>query len=183
MGGPGIPRVKMKIGTDRGASWQQDIERIGARSRCDRLPMRNSTWTPTAPTTAPRGGASGCASRKSSGQLVRRTGLLRRPDGACTATRGAAARCHRRRVRLRPRVLRAHARSRAVDVLQADVGRCAGITEWLRVASTCAAHQTPLSAHCGQSLHAHVACVPPNLRHIEYFHDHPVSTRSCSTGH
>lgn len=60
----------------------------------------------------------------------------------------------------------------AVDVLQADVGRCTGITEWLRVASACAAHQTPFSAHCGQSLHAHVACVPPNLRHIEYFHDH-----------
>jgi L-alanine-DL-glutamate epimerase-like enolase superfamily enzyme len=60
----------------------------------------------------------------------------------------------------------------AVDVLQADVGRCAGITEWLRVAAAAAAQQTPFSAHCGQTLHAHVACVPPNLRHIEYFHDH-----------
>ncbi len=60
----------------------------------------------------------------------------------------------------------------AVDVLQADVGRCAGITEWLRVAATAAAFKTPFSAHCGPSLHAHVATVPPNLRHIEYFHDH-----------
>jgi len=62
--------------------------------------------------------------------------------------------------------------SGAVDVLQADVGRCAGITEWLRVAAAAAAQQTPFSAHCGPALHAHVACVPPNLRHIEYFHDH-----------
>jgi L-alanine-DL-glutamate epimerase-like enolase superfamily enzyme len=63
-------------------------------------------------------------------------------------------------------------KSGAVDVLQADVGRCAGITEWLRVAAASAAHPTPFSAHCGQSLQAYVACVPPNLRHIEYFHDH-----------
>ena len=60
----------------------------------------------------------------------------------------------------------------AVDVLQADAGRCAGITEWLRVAAAAEASQVPFSAHCGQSLHAHVATVPPGLRHIEYFHDH-----------
>lgn len=63
-------------------------------------------------------------------------------------------------------------RSHAVDVLQADAGRCAGITEWLRVAATSAAFKTPVSAHCGPSIHVHVATVPPNLRHIEYFHDH-----------
>jgi L-alanine-DL-glutamate epimerase-like enolase superfamily enzyme len=62
--------------------------------------------------------------------------------------------------------------ARSVDVLQADVSRCAGITEWLRVAAVAGAHQTPFSAHCAPSLHAHVAAVPPNLRHIEYFHDH-----------
>ncbi len=39
----------------------------------------------------------------------------------------------------------------AVDVLQVDVSRCAGITEWLRAAA--------------------VAAVP-NLRHVEYFADH-----------
>jgi L-alanine-DL-glutamate epimerase-like enolase superfamily enzyme len=56
-----------------------------------------------------------------------------------------------------------------VDVLQADVTRCAGITEWLRVA---AGTVRPLSAHCAPSAHAHVATVPSTLRHIEYFHDH-----------
>ncbi len=60
----------------------------------------------------------------------------------------------------------------AVDVLQADVSRCAGITEWLRSAAVAAAHGLDLSAHCAPSLHAHPACAVPNLRHVEYFADH-----------
>jgi L-alanine-DL-glutamate epimerase-like enolase superfamily enzyme len=60
----------------------------------------------------------------------------------------------------------------AVDVLQADVSRCAGITEWLRVAALAAAKGLQISGHCAQSLHAHPACAVPNIRHLEYFHDH-----------
>lgn len=59
-----------------------------------------------------------------------------------------------------------------VDVLQADVSRCAGITEWLRVAALAAAHGLEVSGHCAQSLHAAPACAVPNLRHLEYFADH-----------
>jgi L-alanine-DL-glutamate epimerase-like enolase superfamily enzyme len=60
----------------------------------------------------------------------------------------------------------------AVDCLQADVSRCAGITEWLRVAALAAAHGLELSAHCAQSLTVHAAAAVPNLRHLEYFADH-----------
>jgi L-alanine-DL-glutamate epimerase-like enolase superfamily enzyme len=60
----------------------------------------------------------------------------------------------------------------AVDVLQADATRCAGITGFLRVAALCDAHGLALSAHCAPALHLHVACAVPALRHIEYFHDH-----------
>jgi L-alanine-DL-glutamate epimerase-like enolase superfamily enzyme len=60
----------------------------------------------------------------------------------------------------------------AVDVLQADVSRCAGITEWLRAAAVAAAHGLEVSAHCAPSLHLHVACAVPNIRHVEYFADH-----------
>jgi len=60
----------------------------------------------------------------------------------------------------------------AVDCLQADVSRCAGITEWLRVASVAAAHGLQISAHCAPSLHIHPACAVPNLAHLEYFADH-----------
>ncbi|AFZ69304.1 enolase C-terminal domain-like protein [Deinococcus peraridilitoris] len=60
----------------------------------------------------------------------------------------------------------------AVDVLQADVTRVAGITEFLRVGALCFAHNTPLSAHTAPALSLHVCTALPGLRHLEYFHDH-----------
>jgi L-alanine-DL-glutamate epimerase-like enolase superfamily enzyme len=63
-------------------------------------------------------------------------------------------------------------RAEAVDCLQADVTRCGGYTSWLRVAGLAGAHGLQISGHCAPNLHAHVAASVPNLRHIEYFHDH-----------
>jgi L-alanine-DL-glutamate epimerase-like enolase superfamily enzyme len=60
----------------------------------------------------------------------------------------------------------------AVDVLQADVTRCAGITELLRVDGLCRAHGVPLSLHCGPAIHAHPGTALSQLVHLEYFHDH-----------
>jgi L-alanine-DL-glutamate epimerase-like enolase superfamily enzyme len=60
----------------------------------------------------------------------------------------------------------------AVDCLQLDVTRCGGITEFLRGAALAAADNIQVSAHCAPNLHAHVAASVPNLRHVEYFHDH-----------
>lgn len=60
----------------------------------------------------------------------------------------------------------------AVDVLQADVTRCAGITGFLQVAALCHARHIPLSAHCAPALHAHPCCTVLPFRHLEYFHDH-----------
>lgn len=60
----------------------------------------------------------------------------------------------------------------AVDVLQADVTRCAGITEFLRIGALCEAAQVPLSGHTAPSLHLHPACAVAPLRHLEWFHDH-----------
>ena len=60
----------------------------------------------------------------------------------------------------------------AVDVMQIDASRCGGLTGFLRAAAIMQARSMDVSAHCCPSLHAHVACAVPNLRHIEYFHDH-----------
>ena len=60
----------------------------------------------------------------------------------------------------------------AVDCLQLDVTRCGGITEFLRGAALAAAHNVQVSGHCAPNLHAQVAVAMPNLRHLEYFHDH-----------
>ena len=60
----------------------------------------------------------------------------------------------------------------SVDVLQADVSRCGGITGFMQAAALCDAFHMPLSAHCAPALHLHVACAVPRLRHQEWFHDH-----------
>jgi L-alanine-DL-glutamate epimerase-like enolase superfamily enzyme len=60
----------------------------------------------------------------------------------------------------------------SVDVLQADVTRCGGITNMLRVDGICKARGIPFSAHCAPAVSAHVCCAIEQLAHIEYFHDH-----------
>ncbi len=60
----------------------------------------------------------------------------------------------------------------AVDVLQADVTRCGGITQLLQVGALCAARGLELSAHTSPTLHANVGAAIAPLVHVEYFHDH-----------
>jgi L-alanine-DL-glutamate epimerase-like enolase superfamily enzyme len=60
----------------------------------------------------------------------------------------------------------------AVDVLQADVTRCGGITGLLAVDGLCRARGVPLSAHCAPAISAHACCALGTLAHLEYFHDH-----------
>jgi L-alanine-DL-glutamate epimerase-like enolase superfamily enzyme len=60
----------------------------------------------------------------------------------------------------------------AVDCLQADASRCAGITEFMRVAALCGARSMPLSSHTAPSLHLHACAALTATRHMEYFHDH-----------
>jgi L-alanine-DL-glutamate epimerase-like enolase superfamily enzyme len=59
-----------------------------------------------------------------------------------------------------------------VDVLQADVTRCGGITGFLQAAALAHAHQPEFSAHTAPALHAHVCCAVPSFAHLEWFHDH-----------
>jgi L-alanine-DL-glutamate epimerase-like enolase superfamily enzyme len=59
-----------------------------------------------------------------------------------------------------------------VDCLQADVTRCGGITGLLQAGGLAAGHGLDLSGHCAPQLSAHAFCAVPNLRHLEYFHDH-----------
>jgi L-alanine-DL-glutamate epimerase-like enolase superfamily enzyme len=63
-------------------------------------------------------------------------------------------------------------RAGAVDVLQADVTRCGGITGFMKVSALAEAYKIPISSHCAPTLHLHPACSVPNFRHAEYFYDH-----------
>jgi L-alanine-DL-glutamate epimerase-like enolase superfamily enzyme len=59
-----------------------------------------------------------------------------------------------------------------VDCLQADVTRCGGITGFLRAATVAEAAGLEVSGHCAPHQHLAVAAAVPNLRHLEWFHDH-----------
>ncbi|MDX2354016.1 enolase C-terminal domain-like protein [Stutzerimonas xanthomarina] len=60
----------------------------------------------------------------------------------------------------------------AVDVLQADLTRCGGVSGFLQAAALCEAFHLDLSAHCAPALHLHACCAAPRFRHQEWFHDH-----------
>lgn len=167
----GIPRVKMKVGSDRGRSWRRDLERVRAvrdalgpnleifvdangaydgkqaRRLGEEYAAMGVTWFEEP-----------VSSDDLDGLQALRTAL---PLDVTAGEYGYHL--------LGFRTLLDHG---CVDVMQADIARCAGITDWLRVAALCAAYEVPLSSHCSPSQTVHAACVPPNLRHIEWFHDH-----------
>jgi L-alanine-DL-glutamate epimerase-like enolase superfamily enzyme len=60
----------------------------------------------------------------------------------------------------------------AVDVLQIDATRAAGVTGFMQAAAVAAAFGLEVSAHCAPSLHLHPCCAIANVRPLEYFHDH-----------
>jgi L-alanine-DL-glutamate epimerase-like enolase superfamily enzyme len=65
-----------------------------------------------------------------------------------------------------------HRMADCVDIQQADVTRCGGITGLLRVDGVCKARAIPFSAHCAPAISAHACCAMETLVHLEYFHDH-----------
>ncbi len=60
----------------------------------------------------------------------------------------------------------------AVDILQADVTRCGGLTNLIRIDGLCKARNLPFSAHCAPAVSAHACCAMESVLHIEYFYDH-----------
>lgn len=62
--------------------------------------------------------------------------------------------------------------SGAVDVIQPDGTRCAGISGFLEAAALGEAVDFPMSAHTAPSFHLHLCCASKTVRHAEYFHDH-----------
>ena len=167
----GIPRVKIKIGQSRGTDERRDLRRIK---------LARAVIGPDAELYVDANGG------YTTGQAVRVAAQM--ADFGVTwfeepvSSQDLAGLAAVRR-QVRPDVtageyswsLADSARlieAGAVDCLQLDVTRCGGVTEFLRGAALAAAHNLEVSAHCAPSLHAHVGAAVPNLRHVEYFHDH-----------
>ncbi len=60
----------------------------------------------------------------------------------------------------------------AVDVLQVDVTRCGGITNFLKISDLAEICHLPLSAHTAPSIHATLGCASLPAINVEYFYDH-----------
>ena len=108
-------------------------------------------------------------------QLVRGAGLLGRPRGAAAAPRPRARRDgdRRRRVRLRPAVLRADARRRRG---RRAPGRRHPLRRDHRAAARRRAVPRAQACRCrctaGPPIHLHPALALEQFVHLEYFHDH-----------
>ncbi|MBO0840562.1 MAG: mandelate racemase [Sciscionella sp.] len=166
----GIPRVKLKIGADRGSDWREDLRRI--------LLVRKEIGDDVELFVDANGCYDLTTARIAGQAFAERAGVSWFEEPVSSDDLDGLAALSR----LLPLDVAAgeygyqleyfHTMAAAVDVLQADITRCAGLTEWLRVAAVTQAAKLPLSAHCAPASHIAAATVPANLRHIEYFHDH-----------
>jgi L-alanine-DL-glutamate epimerase-like enolase superfamily enzyme len=167
----GIPRVKIKIGEDWGGSERRDLDRVALARR---------VVGPGTELYVDANGAyrTGQAVRVAAGLAGHGVTWFEEPVSSQDLAGLATV-----RAQVQPDVaageyswsLTDSARligAGAVDCLQLDVTRCGGITGFLAGSALAAAASLDVSAHCAPNLHAHVGAAVPNLRHIEYFHDH-----------
>jgi L-alanine-DL-glutamate epimerase-like enolase superfamily enzyme len=54
------------------------------------------------------------------------------------------------------------------DIVQPDVGRVGGVTEWMKVAHIAHGFNLPVAPHAVQVVHLHLTCAIPNLKVVEY---------------
>jgi L-alanine-DL-glutamate epimerase-like enolase superfamily enzyme len=59
-------------------------------------------------------------------------------------------------------------RAGALHIVQADVVRCGGITEWLKIAHLAQAANLMMAPHFVAELHVHLLCAVPNALILEY---------------
>ena len=53
------------------------------------------------------------------------------------------------------------------DIVQPDVGRVGGVTEWMKVAHLAHSFNLPVAPHALRLVHLHLACATPNLKLVE----------------
>ncbi|POX39346.1 mandelate racemase [Streptomyces sp. Ru73] len=166
-----IPRVKIKIGESWGSATRRDAERVAAARRT------------IGPATDLYVDANGGYSRKQAVRMAARLAdegvtWFEEPVSSDDLTGLAHV-----RAAVTPDVTAGEygytlpyfghmLRADAVDCLQADATRCGGLTVWLRAAALAEAAGLEISGHCAPHVHAHGAAAVPNLRHLEWFHDH-----------
>ncbi len=167
----GIEDVKIKIGQDRGRTERRDLHRIELAREC------------VGPTVGLFVDANGAYSSKQAVRLLcavsdARVSWFEEPvssddlEGLRAVRQSVEADVTAGEYGTDVHYFRRMCAAGAVDCLQVDATRCGGYSEWLRAAAVAASFGLEVSAHCAPNLHAHVAAATPNLRHLEWFHDH-----------
>ena len=167
----GIPRVKMKVGRDAGTRPEEDVRRVGA--------VRQAIG----PDVELFVDANGAYSAKQAVGIAGRfaehgVSYFEEPvssddlDQLAFVRRRAPMDIAAGEYGWDPWYFREMLAAGAVDVLQADVTRCLGVTGWLEAAALAHGYGVPFSGHTAPSIHCHVACAAPEIAHVEYFHDH-----------
>jgi len=64
--------------------------------------------------------------------------------------------------------VQAYLSAHALHFVQADVIRCGGITEWLKIAQLAECAGLPMAPHFVAELHVHLLCAIPNAHILEY---------------
>lgn len=166
-----IPRVKIKIGQDRGSREARDVERmLLAREAIGAGPElfvdANGAYTPKQAIRVAE------AARETRFAWFEEPVSSEDPAGLRFVRERVSADVAAGEYLTRLADAERMCASRAVDCLQADVTRCGGITVWLRMAAVAAAHGIGFSGHCAPAISAAPASAAPSLRHLEWFHDH-----------
>ncbi|MFZ0216737.1 MAG: enolase C-terminal domain-like protein [Candidatus Dormiibacterota bacterium] len=170
--GQGIPRVKMKIGTDWGTRPDIDLARV--RAAREAIGDEAELFVD----------ANGAYAAKQAVRLARRfadeagVSYFEEPVSSDHLAELAFVRGHSTldiaagEYGYDPWYFRDLLRAGAVDILQADASRCLGVTGWLQAAQLAFAFAVPFSAHTVPSVHAHLGCAAEQIAHLEYFHTH-----------
>jgi L-alanine-DL-glutamate epimerase-like enolase superfamily enzyme len=167
----GIPRVKMKIGSDWGSRPDDDVARVKAARQAigpktELFVDANGAYNPKqAVIQAERfaeHGVSYFEEPVSSDHLDQLRFVKEHTSMDIAAGEYA----------FDPWYVRDMLQAGAVDIQQADVTRCLGITGWLQAADIAHGFAVRFSAHCAPAISGVVGCAVPQISHIEYFHDH-----------
>jgi L-alanine-DL-glutamate epimerase-like enolase superfamily enzyme len=167
----GITRVKMKVGKDWGTATQEDLQRVKAARKAigedaELFVDANGGYTAKqALEMATRFAEHDVTyfEEPVSSDHLRQLAWVRRhaPMAIAAGEYGYD-----------PWYFREMLLAEAVDILQADVTRCLGITGFMEAAALAHTFAVPFSAHTAPHIHAHVCCAVPQIEHVEYFHDH-----------
>jgi len=163
----GIPRIKMKVGKDFGLSEREDIERVAA--------VRKAVGDDVSIYIDANNGYY----RKQAIYMAKefeqfQIGWLEEPlipddiDGMADISRATSIPIATGEHEYTKYGFRDLIGRGGVDIVQPDIGRVGGVTEWMKVAHLAHSFNLPVAPHALQLAHLHVACATPNLKVVEY---------------